>query len=114
MRYGRRSGLIVIDKRSRTIGTTESSIQNAEAELGFSFPTSFRNWLLVNNGRGIEDVTIFPVSTNATGAKPGILSSEIIETIGGNGRKILMPTFQNSFGLPKTAAATISVLITLA
>jgi len=48
-------------KHSRVIGTTESAISNAESELGFGFPPSFRNWILENNTRGIEDVTIFPV-----------------------------------------------------
>lgn len=43
------------------IGTTDETISTAEAQLAFKFPPSFREWLLKNNGKGIEDVTIFPV-----------------------------------------------------
>lgn len=45
----------------RVVGTTESAISIAESELGFEFPLSFREWLLENNSKSIEDVTIFPV-----------------------------------------------------
>lgn len=44
-------------KRHRVIGTTAEAIECAESALGFSFPPSFRAWLLENNGlKGI-----FPV-----------------------------------------------------
>ena len=48
-------------KRPRVIGTTLSCIQDAEKELGFVFPPSFRTWLLENNGMSVDAVTIFPV-----------------------------------------------------
>ncbi len=47
--------------RLRIVGTTEKAVGEAEAIMGFSFPPSFRAWLLENNTKGIEDVTIFPV-----------------------------------------------------
>ena len=47
--------------RSRVIGTTDAAISKAEAELGFQFPATFREWLKQNNSRSIEDVTVFPV-----------------------------------------------------
>ncbi len=48
-------------KRPRITGTTEESISKAEIELNFSFPNSFRNWLIQNNGLGFEGISIFPV-----------------------------------------------------
>lgn len=48
-------------KRARAIGTSAQAIAAAEAELGCKFPSSFREWLLKNNGLGIEGVRIFPV-----------------------------------------------------
>ena len=49
------------NKRPRVFGTTENAIARAEASLGRTFPPSFRSWLVRNNGRGIKDITIFPV-----------------------------------------------------
>lgn len=48
-------------KHPRVIGTTPEAIAKAEAATGFQFPTSFRDWLLRNNGLGLEDLRIFPV-----------------------------------------------------
>lgn len=48
------------DKKLRVIGTTEDAIANAEGELGFRFPPSFRSWLLMNNGLSAGGVSIFP------------------------------------------------------
>jgi cell wall assembly regulator SMI1 len=48
-------------ERPRFLGTTEDAITKAETALGRAFPPSFRAWLLQNNGRDIEGVTIFPV-----------------------------------------------------
>ena len=48
-------------RHPRVIGTTDEAISTAEAQLAFKFPPSFRDWLLQNNGKGIEDITIFPV-----------------------------------------------------
>ncbi|WP_284620698.1 SMI1/KNR4 family protein [Aquabacterium humicola] len=46
---------------ARVIGTTEEALAAAEVSLGRALPPTFRNWLLRNNGTGIEDVVIFPV-----------------------------------------------------
>lgn len=48
-------------RTERVIGTTEESIAAAEQELKRRFPPSYRNWLLQNNGKGIEIVDLFPV-----------------------------------------------------
>jgi hypothetical protein len=50
-----------MNKRSRVIGTSPEAISRAETAVGFQFPYSFREWLLQNNGLGIEGVNIFPV-----------------------------------------------------
>lgn len=48
-------------KRGRVIGTTDEAIARAEQRLGRRLPSSFRAWLLENNGRSIEDTRILPV-----------------------------------------------------
>src|SRR5687767_217647 len=48
-------------KRPRVFGTSDDAIAKAEVALSRRFPPSFRAWLMENNGRGIEGVTIFPV-----------------------------------------------------
>jgi hypothetical protein len=48
-------------KRPRVFGTDDESISKAEIELNFKFPTSFRQWLIQNNGLGVENISIFPV-----------------------------------------------------
>lgn len=48
-------------KRKRIIGTTDEAIKKAEAELNLKFPSSFRSWLLQNNGVGVDGISIFPV-----------------------------------------------------
>jgi hypothetical protein len=48
-------------KHSRVIGTTYEALQRAEHELGRPLPLSFREWLLTNNGLGIESVHVYPV-----------------------------------------------------
>ena len=45
----------------RVIGTTEGCIEEAEQRLGRRFPPSYRQWVLENNGRGIEIVRLFPI-----------------------------------------------------
>lgn len=47
----------------RVFGTTEDCISKTEAALGRALPPSFRAWLLVKNGRGLDrGVTVFPVA----------------------------------------------------
>ncbi|WP_091784598.1 SMI1/KNR4 family protein [Paraburkholderia steynii] len=47
--------------KTRVIGTSVSTIQTAEAELGRALPKSFSSWLLANNGRSLGALVIFPV-----------------------------------------------------
>ncbi|WP_224557856.1 SMI1/KNR4 family protein [Pectobacterium versatile] len=47
--------------RIRVIGTSIEAIQAAGRELGRKLPLSFSDWLLVNNGRALGALTIFPV-----------------------------------------------------
>ena len=47
--------------KHRIIGTTDEAISQAERELGRSFPQSFREWLIINNGRNLDGVHIYPV-----------------------------------------------------
>ncbi|ASY75774.1 SMI1/KNR4 family protein [Pectobacterium polaris] len=47
--------------RIRVIGTSIEAIQAAERDLGRKLPLSFSDWLLVNNGRALGALTIFPV-----------------------------------------------------
>lgn len=51
-------------KHPRVIGTTIEAIEKAEHDLGFLFSPSYRKWLITNNGKSIEDITIFPVFDN--------------------------------------------------
>lgn len=44
-----------------TTGTTADTIRIAEAQLNRKFPQSFFNWLLINNGRSLDGLTVFPV-----------------------------------------------------
>ncbi|MEQ9884568.1 SMI1/KNR4 family protein [Pectobacterium brasiliense] len=45
----------------RVIGTSIEAIQAAERELGRQLPPSFSDWLIVNNGRSLGALSIFPV-----------------------------------------------------
>lgn len=48
-------------KRPRVIGTIQDAIIKTEIELNFKFPSSFRGWLIQNNGLDFEGISIFPV-----------------------------------------------------
>lgn len=63
LRQAKRYSLTVyiVSKPTRVIGTTEEALLRAEVSLGRTLPQSFRAWLKQNNGKGIEDVTVFPV-----------------------------------------------------
>lgn len=50
-----------MSKLPRVIGTTPEAIARAEQQLGRRFPSSFREWLLANNGLNLESVHIYPV-----------------------------------------------------
>ncbi|MHA7680720.1 SMI1/KNR4 family protein [Cupriavidus sp. PET2-C1] len=47
--------------KARVIGTSIDAIRAAETELGRTLPKSFSDWLLVNNGRSLGALTVFPV-----------------------------------------------------
>lgn len=47
--------------KSRVIGTSLDAINNAEKDIGYTFPKSFSEWLLKNNGKTLNGLSIFPV-----------------------------------------------------
>lgn len=47
--------------RNRIIGTTAAAIKDAELQLKMRLPESFADWLLLNNGRSLGALAIFPV-----------------------------------------------------
>ncbi|MCA8298419.1 SMI1/KNR4 family protein [Burkholderia sp. AU30198] len=47
--------------RTATIGTTTAEIEAAEAALGRALPHTFAAWLLLNNGRSLGGLPVFPV-----------------------------------------------------
>ncbi|WP_198387067.1 SMI1/KNR4 family protein [Burkholderia ubonensis] len=47
--------------RTHAIGTSTTAIEAAEAELGRTLPKSFVAWLLLNNGRSLGALVVFPV-----------------------------------------------------
>lgn len=47
--------------KTRVIGTTLDAIASAEQALNRTLPASFSQWLLVNNGRSLGGLVIFPV-----------------------------------------------------
>jgi cell wall assembly regulator SMI1 len=50
-----------MSNQTRVIGTTDAALAKAESDLGYQFPPTYRAWLKQNNGKSIEDITIFPV-----------------------------------------------------
>lgn len=48
-------------KIRRLLETTEEACLAEESKLGRRLPETFRNWLLKNNGRSLDGVSIFPV-----------------------------------------------------
>ena len=61
MLFENQSDSAMTTSMSRTIGTTAEAIKRAEKAIDFKFPLSFHDWLIENNGRSADDVTIFPV-----------------------------------------------------
>lgn len=47
--------------RTAPIGTTTVEIEAAEAALGRALPHAFAAWLLLNNGRSLGGMPVFPV-----------------------------------------------------
>lgn len=48
-------------KKERVIGTTADNIKEAEKQLNKKLPTDFVEWLINNNGKDIDGITIFPI-----------------------------------------------------
>ena len=55
--------------KSKSIGTTLDAIAAAEQALGRSLPPSYAQWLLLNNGRALGALCIFPVYDAANARK---------------------------------------------
>lgn len=55
--------------KSKSIGTTPDAIAAAEQALGRALPASYVQWLLVNNGRALGALCIFPVYDAANARK---------------------------------------------
>jgi cell wall assembly regulator SMI1 len=55
--------------KNKSIGTTPDAIAAAEQALGRSLPASYAQWLLVNNGRALGALSIFPVYDSANARK---------------------------------------------
>jgi hypothetical protein len=46
----------------RVFGTTDECLRKTETALGRPLPQSFRAWLLLNNGKSLDEVTVFPIA----------------------------------------------------
>lgn len=55
--------------KNKSIGTTLEAIAAAEQALGRSLPASYVQWLLVNNGRALGALSVFPVYDAANARK---------------------------------------------
>ena len=55
--------------KSKSIGTTPDAIAAAEQALGRTLPASYVQWLLVNNGRALGALSVFPVYDEANARK---------------------------------------------
>ena len=55
--------------KNKSIGTTPDAITAAEQALGRGLPASYVQWLLVNNGRALGALSIFPVYDAANARK---------------------------------------------
>ncbi|MDA8522180.1 SMI1/KNR4 family protein [Acidovorax sp. NCPPB 4044] len=48
-------------KKQRILGTTAEKIKEAEGQLNKILPADFSEWLINNNGKDINGITVFPV-----------------------------------------------------
>ncbi|MCC7703107.1 SMI1/KNR4 family protein [Janthinobacterium sp. GW460P] len=55
--------------KKTSIGTTPDAIAAAEQALGRALPASYVQWLLVNNGRALGALSVFPVYDAANARK---------------------------------------------
>jgi hypothetical protein len=93
--------------KSKSIGTTPDAIAAAEQALGRELPASHVQWLLVNNGRALGALTVFPVYDAACARKTwasidrhyGEGWQEWLENVGGgNAALALLPFAQFGTG----------------
>ena len=50
-----------MSKWKRCIGTSLDAITKAEAELPFALSSSYKKWMLRNNGKPLGDIQMFPI-----------------------------------------------------
>ena len=55
--------------KNKSIGTSQAAIAAAEQALGRTLPASYVQWLLVNNGRALGALSVFPVYDEANARK---------------------------------------------
>ena len=55
--------------KDKSIGTSQAAIAAAEQALGRTLPASYVQWLLVNNGRALGALSVFPVYDEANARK---------------------------------------------
>lgn len=55
--------------KNKSIGTSQAAIAAAEQALGRTLPASYAQWLLVNNGRALGALSVFPVYDEANARK---------------------------------------------
>ena len=55
--------------KNKSIGTSLAAIAAAEQALGRTLPASYVQWLLVNNGRALGALSVFPVYDEANARK---------------------------------------------
>src|SRR5450830_48924 len=98
--------------KNKSIGTSQAAIAAAEQALGRTLPAFYVQWLLLNNGRALGALSVFPVydETNARKTWESIARhyntswQEWLENVdGGNDASTLLP-------LPSSARATITAL----
>ena len=56
--------------KNKSIGTSLAAIAAAEQALGRTLPASYVQWLLLNNGRALGALSVFPVYDEAKQAPP--------------------------------------------
>ena len=93
--------------KNKSIGTSQAAIAAAEQALGRTLPASYVQWLLVNNGRALGALSVFPVYDEANARKTwesiarhyNTSWQEWLENVdGGNDASTLLPLAQFGTG----------------
>ena len=79
--------------KNKSIGTSQAAIAAAEQALGRTLPASYVQWLLLNNGRALGALSVFPVYDEANARKTwesiarhyNTSWQEWLENVGANG-----------------------------